>query len=190
MERRATSTAADDATLWRAVAAEDEDARQELARAVREVCGPVLRRKGVPAHELDDLLQEAQLSVLRYAARRPAPPRDLRGFLKWRARGVFSDYVREKWRRGRLQEIDEGVASGAADVAQPAALAELRAALEHCVERLKKNQRSVWTLRRDEGVGPREIGERLGVPYATVGVLFHRARQALADCLRRKGVAV
>ena len=41
---------------------------------------------------------------------------------------------------------------------------------------------------RERGLAYKEITETLGLPHGTVASKYHRAKEALADCLEKAGI--
>ena len=64
---------------------------------------------------------------------------------------------------------------------------QLRAALDAVIDRLRPEYRRVVVLRYQEDLDYAEIADIMNVPVGTVKTFLHRARQALADELRRAG---
>ena len=64
---------------------------------------------------------------------------------------------------------------------------EASAAIQGCLERLTAPQRAVFQLRQVEELSGAEVGEILGESVNHVGVLLHRARLRLRECLTQKG---
>lgn len=70
---------------------------------------------------------------------------------------------------------------------QPDALLEqkqLRGILEQCVTKLPERFRNIFLLRELEGLSRDEIAEQLRLSASNIGVILHRARLALRDCLQ------
>jgi len=61
--------------------------------------------------------------------------------------------------------------------------AEEHVALLGCVRQLERIQRLVVTMRMLEELSPRQVGETLGLTPNHIGVLLHRAKGALVDCM-------
>jgi RNA polymerase sigma-70 factor, ECF subfamily len=80
----------------------------------------------------------------------------------------------------------EPAAPPAADPVERQALGE---ALHACMARLRPEQRSVMTLRYEEGLSFEEIGRILGIPEATARSHVHRARKELSRLLAAAGWA-
>ena len=64
---------------------------------------------------------------------------------------------------------------------------EAAAAIRDCLEALPPLQRDVFQLREVEELSGAETGAVLGESANHVGVLFHRARLRLRDCLGQRG---
>lgn len=66
---------------------------------------------------------------------------------------------------------------------------EAAVAIESCLEQLPPLQRDVFQLRQVEELSAAEVAAIVGETPGHVGVLFHRARLRLRDCLMQKGWA-
>src|SRR3954447_2467736 len=64
---------------------------------------------------------------------------------------------------------------------------EASAAIQGCLERLTPQQRTVFQLRQVEELSGAEVSGIVGESVNHVGVLFHRARLRLRECLTQKG---
>ena len=75
---------------------------------------------------------------------------------------------------------------------QPADMAvynrEIRKYISECLDGVSEKQRMTFILREVELMETAEICEILGVTPANFGVLIHRARNQLRDCLEAKGI--
>ena len=175
--------------LWRRAAAGDEDGRAALGELALKIAVAELRRRAVRAGELEDLAQESVRSTLAFLARGGAEPRDLRTFLKYRARGILSDH------RKKMRTTDDtlawvpGLEPAEAGAGPDGRLDEgaLRAALAKCRAGLSPEKRAVLELRYDDGREAAEIARLLGIHRNTVGVRVFRALAELRECLRRRG---
>jgi RNA polymerase sigma-70 factor (ECF subfamily) len=63
--------------------------------------------------------------------------------------------------------------------------AEEHVALLGCVSQLGEIQRLVVTMRVLEELSPEEVARSLGLTRGNIGVLLHRAKRALLDCIER-----
>lgn len=66
--------------------------------------------------------------------------------------------------------------------------AEVRTKLEECLEVVPPQQRMAFVLREVEGLTTEEICKILEVTRTNLGVLLHRVRNRLRECLETKGV--
>lgn len=74
------------------------------------------------------------------------------------------------------------------DPARAAERSELRDALRHCIDRLPGGLHRAYVLRELEELEPDEVCETAGIARDSLPVFLYRARQALRECLQRKGV--
>lgn len=65
---------------------------------------------------------------------------------------------------------------------------ELGKAITHCLEAAPTRQRMAFTLREVEGLPTAEICKILDVTVTNLGVMLHRARNRLRECLEAKGI--
>jgi len=66
--------------------------------------------------------------------------------------------------------------------------AEVRRAIGGCLDTAPERQRSAFVLREVQGFTTQEICNILGVTATNLGVMLHRARIRLRECLETKGV--
>jgi len=71
------------------------------------------------------------------------------------------------------------------DPAQLADRAEIRAAVQQCLDKLPLTLRKVFVLREVEDCATEEICSAVAVTRGSVAVLLHRSRQLLRACLQR-----
>jgi RNA polymerase sigma factor (sigma-70 family) len=178
-----------DLGLWRAARAGDAQARSQLAELALEIATRELRvRRSLPG-DVEDLAQETVRQTLDVLSRTAEEPRDLRGFLKYRAWGVLSD--RRKKKRVDRSSIDEANAPEPAVAGRgPVGHALERAlldALSDCRKRLGSELGSVLRLRFEAQRETHEIADELDVHRNTIRVRVFRALAQLHDCLTSKG---
>jgi RNA polymerase sigma-70 factor (ECF subfamily) len=65
---------------------------------------------------------------------------------------------------------------------------EIRRALEACLEKVPEAQRLAFVLREVEELDTEEICKILDVTRTNLGVMLHRVRNRLRDCLESRGV--
>jgi len=66
--------------------------------------------------------------------------------------------------------------------------AEVRQGIDGCLDRVPTNQRMAFVLREIEGMDTQEICKILEVTRTNLGVLLHRVRNRLRECLEAKGI--
>ncbi len=66
--------------------------------------------------------------------------------------------------------------------------AEVRQGIDGCLDRVPTNQRMAFVLREIEGMSTQEICKILEVTRTNLGVLLHRVRNRLRECLEAKGI--
>lgn len=116
--------------------------------------------------------------------------------------GIFLNKVREHWkeirRAGEQEAIDEVIESRfdtkgrwlqpPEDIEARIAASEFRVFLNACLEALPPLQRSAFHLREVEEMSTEEICKILEVSTTHCGVVLHRARHRLRECLEAKGI--
>ena len=66
--------------------------------------------------------------------------------------------------------------------------AEVRQGIDGCLDQVPTNQRMAFVLREIEGMDTQEICKILEVTRTNLGVLLHRVRNRLRECLEAKGI--
>jgi RNA polymerase sigma-70 factor (ECF subfamily) len=175
----------DPATLQRVV---DDHARR-LYRAARGM--------GLGAAEAEDVVQEVFLTFLTTLARfegRSTISTWLFGILHHK----MQDRRRDEARGRQMAPIDEDLLDHQFDAQgkwivppiAPDRLATSRqagVAVRQCLDDLPPLQREVFHLRQVEELPAADVGAMVGESDGHVGVLLHRARLRLRECLDRKG---
>lgn len=177
------------ADLWRRASAGDAVAREQLAALAGSIAHSELRRRGVPSFALDDLAQDVVRSTLAFLAKAHEAPRDLRGFLKYRAWGVLSDHRKHMRNAPAMVETHAAPEVATADhgPAERAHRRQLAQALAECTSRLPDEQREAVELRYGARMETEVIAARLAVHRNTINVRVFRALDKLRECLARKG---
>jgi len=130
----------------------------------------------------EDIVQQTWVAAL------TRPPEDRRAVRGWLS-GVVRRLTARHWRDRSARNRREGVAARpdrVPSVAEITAREEVRTRVVRAVLALKEPYRSVVTLRYLEGLPPREISRRLGVPVETVRTRLKRALALLKDRLDRE----
>jgi RNA polymerase sigma-70 factor (ECF subfamily) len=137
------------------------------------------------AHAADDLLQDIAVALMRrFGDYDPSRP-----FIAW-AMGVAKiqlltlrrDRARAATRFSR--ESVEALAEAWQEVLPE--LDDRRLALRRCLESVQGRSRELLSLRYEQALEPRQIGERLGQAAGTVRVALSRLRAALQSCIERR----
>jgi RNA polymerase sigma-70 factor (ECF subfamily) len=138
--------------------------RNQVFRYLSRIVGQV---------DASELTQEVFLRV----ARGPVPERDqgaLRAWVFHIARNLALNHVRDKGRRGEVEELAEHGA---------AATQELSVALREALEQLSAIDRDVFLMRESGGLGYDEIARACDLTADAVRSRLHRARLHLRATL-------
>jgi RNA polymerase sigma-70 factor (ECF subfamily) len=172
----------DDNELIAAVAAGDDTALRELFS--RHAPWLAIRlRAGLPAADVEDVLQETFLAVWRGAASYRLEGAG--GWLWGIARRQAAMWLR---RRGRVDTAAVAETAGPRGATDPAELAVSRAELAAALDALGPQgspQRETWRLMYIEDRTVAEVAELTGVPAGTVKSRAYHARRLLRAALGR-----
>jgi RNA polymerase sigma factor (sigma-70 family) len=130
----------------------------------------------------EDVVQEAWLAALR----KQPPAHALGGWLKVAARNFARGLGREEARRS-ARERSVARPEALPSAAETAAQLELLRRLLDALEALAEPARTIVRLRHLEGLTPREIARRLGLPAERVRDQLHRGLAQLRHALDRGG---
>lgn len=150
----------------------------------------VLRRLVASLSDVDDLVQECYLRILR--ARERVPIRSSKAFLFTTARNAAHDLHRRRVVANpiALEETDgscvltderPGVADSVCHQQELALLAE-------AIRELPERCRQVFLLRKIQELPQKEIARRLGISESTVETLVAKGAARCADYLHRRGL--
>jgi len=157
----------------------------EAARELVERYTPALRRfasqAGVRPQDIDDLLQETWLRVVRSAGRYDP----LQPFPRWLFT-IAMNRIRSRWERDTpapLADLDIASAGAGADARIES---EQRAtAVRSLVSELPQHLGDTILLRYFEELSEREVAQRLGIPLGTVKSRLHHGMRRLRSELER-----
>lgn len=160
-----------------------------LARTHARPLAATAVREGLTRVDAIDAVQEAFTTLLGLPQARELSLDDEGAA---RLMGALVRNAARNIRRRRLRrQADEPLESGT-DVAadEPSVEALIAAAEEHvallgCVNQLAEIQRLVVKMRVLGELSPEEVARTLGLTRGHVGVLLHRAKHALVECLER-----
>lgn len=135
--------------------------------------------------EADDVLQEVALVIVeKFEDWDPERP-----FVGWAlgiSRRVVLAHLRGKYRDSKV-EFSDAVELVAASYEKLNPQAELmKDSLAECLGQVRGQSRQLMSLRYTEGLELKQIAERLGMTASNVGVMLHRVRAALRDCVDRR----
>lgn len=144
-----------------------------------------LRRRGVQAETIDDIVQGAYLRVLSAAGRTPL--RNAYGYLAFAARSEIVDGLRHKV-RVPIETVEAAKLTLFADDAPgPDRIAEERErlrAVERAIDRMPPMRQAVLRMRRIEGTPQRDTARALGLNEHAVE---HHMRAAMRQLKRMDG---
>lgn len=134
-------------------------------------------------NNVEDVVQEVAVAI----ARGYADSDRTRPFVPWAlgiARHKVADYQRKHFRSKQVFDSDllETIEQGHQDIESEAQ--EMRRALDLCVGRLQERGRMLIQLRYGHSLKPAQIAERVGMTANAVGVVLHRVRKSLSECIR------
>lgn len=160
-----------------------------LARTHTRLLAGVAVREGLTRFEAVDAVQEAFATLLGLAqARELAMDGDGAAQLMTVLVRNAARNMRRRHHRARAHETIDAALDPAMD--SPSVDALIAAAEEHiallgCVNQLAEIQRRVVTLRMLEELTPTDTASSVGLTSGHVGVLLHRAKRELIECLER-----
>ncbi len=133
--------------------------------------------------DADDAAQEALARALECG---PAVPAARRSWLAAVVRNVAAGLRRDRTRRRRREALAARpeATSAAADLAEKA---ETLRAVAQAVDALDPDERAIVLFRHYDGLPPRAIAARLGLPVTTVKSRLQRAHQRLRERLDQRG---
>jgi RNA polymerase sigma-70 factor (ECF subfamily) len=166
---------------------DEQTFRMLYERTARPLWSYLYRASG-SASLADDLLQESYYRMLR--VRLPEMNQDyMRNYLF----RIGTNLLRDHWRRKKGEAAftprveEENAAEQVPDAATAGEAIEMRSDLKRVLLLLKPRERELLWLAYVEGSSHREIAEIAGLKEQSIRPLLFRARQKLADLLRKRG---
>jgi RNA polymerase sigma-70 factor (ECF subfamily) len=146
-----------------------------------------LRWRTRDPHLAQDLAQETFLQAYRNRQSFDPARGHERGWLLGIARHVSANAARRQGARPQQYPGMDAIADGAwIDPRGPRQESERLTALQRCIETLTSRAREILHLIYTEHMAYAEIAKRIGMGLSAVKVAACRARQALAECMRRR----
>jgi RNA polymerase sigma-70 factor (ECF subfamily) len=184
--------------LMMRIAARDELACEQLVRDYTARMHAVARRMLHSDADADDAVQDAFISIFRYAASFLGDSR----LWTWMHRIVVNAClmkIRTAARGGGMTSIEallptydqsghrtQNPQSWSADAFEQAARSDMRAKVRECIDLLPESYRSVLILRDIEELDTEQAAKMLGTTSGNVKTRLHRARMALRTLLDQK----
>lgn len=189
-ERRAAAERERVAALVTAAAGGEARAFRELMSAFQNAFYGVARRYAGSHEDADDVLQEAFVKIYQNLSTLSSPE----AFFPWARRIAINTALDHIRRRRRTSEVetasdDPEIAERESAFDRPDRRVERREfylELERALRSLPPRQREVVTLHDVEGLSTEEVGDRLGVPPATVRSNLFYGREKLRGMLARR----
>jgi len=150
-----------------------------------------LRRKFPALQDVDDVVQESYLKVVR--ARIEGRLHSARGFLFTAARNTALDVFRRRRTNPQTDLVEDAqlrVLEEGPGVAETVSRSQDLAILAEAIESLPPRCRQVLKLRKIYGLSHREIAAQLGISERTVNVQVGLGVRRCADFLQARGYAV
>jgi RNA polymerase sigma factor (sigma-70 family) len=148
-------------------------------------------RRSLQAADVDDLVQESYVKVLREHER--GEVRSTKSFLFTVARNAVRDLLRSRG-VARAEYITENeplpVLEEGPGVVDLVSRRQELAMLSEAIRELPERCRQVFLLRKIQGLSQREIAARLDITENTVETLVAKGARRCADYLRSRGLGV
>jgi RNA polymerase sigma-70 factor (ECF subfamily) len=147
--------------------------------------GRAARGLGFSSSDAEDLVQTVAVTFLEVMPRYEGRS-SVRTFLF----GILRRKAAEMRRRARRLDQDDAALEStpsSSDGESRVSNAQLGQVLRDCIEQLPQKQRSAAQLRFQQEQETEVVGQGLGVSANYIGVLIHRAREHLRDCVGRHG---
>ena len=153
----------------------------------------VVRSRVRDSHATDEVMQEIALAVWQQNSR----PTDASKVAPWLYRVAIRQTINHRRRSGRLQRLLAGFARNGAHKETSAAnprdwvlAEEVQQSVAVALEKLSPHDREILLLKYTEGWTYKQLAEQLGVKVKTVEHRLMKARRALRNCLRERGLGV
>lgn len=156
-----------------------EAALPVLARMIRAY----LVRLGIRAHNLEDVAQEVIIRVHIYRHRRRGTTM---ASLKWWLHTICRHMAIDHCAAVAFEPDSLAAAAARTSSAPP----DLPEALEHCISKLREPDATIFRVRHDLQWSCADIAAMFGWQKRNCERILARARAALIECLRGKGIEI
>lgn len=177
----ATAVVADSELIARYLGG-DESAAAELVRRHTAALARFVAFQGVPADDLEDVVQDAFFKAFR-SLKSFRGGSSFRTWLLTIGANLVKD-LRRRWQRRQVLALSPDVADPGADPALETEAALLAARLTEGIGRLARMRRQVFLLRAHEGLEYDEIARALGISEGAARVHYHHAVKRLKAWIR------
>ena len=161
----------------------DPEALEELCRGISTSATAVLRRAGATPSELEDVVQDCIVRVLR-ALKTLKHENRLAALVVLSSRHAWFDHLRRKHKQQELRRVlEQRLARISIRDNSPHKAARLEAALVRAIESMPLRLRKLFFLWKLEGLTTRDIATDLGVCCSTVKNLKLLLLKKLKDWL-------
>lgn len=160
---------------------DEESFRAFYARTARPLWS-YLRRAAGDSALADDIVQESYYRFLRAGL-----PEMNEAYQKNYLFRIATNLLRDHWRRKKGETVPLLEAPVDEDTSKNV---QVRSDLARVLEHLKPRERQMLWLAYVEGSSHKEIADIVGLKAASIRLLLFRARQKLADLIRKNGFGV
>ncbi len=137
-------------------------------------------------HDAQDILQDVAAAVFAHDFSASGMPRSFNAWAMQLARHKVVDYRRRRGTQKNMFDTDtiNTIADAYANIKDEHN--PRREALEHCLDKIRGNPRTMLELRYRANMRAAEISKVTGQNIAAVRVALHRIRLALRECIERR----
>lgn len=163
----------------------DKAAYKQLLQEVTQYTHGYLSKKMAGRSEVEDVVQEALLTVHR--ARHTFDPK--RGAFRSWLHAIVESRLMDFWRKQKRKEAHETTSEDELSVLieAPKEISQLDVdEFKVALEELSKNQQDILLALKLEGLTIKEAAERFGMTESTVKVTAHRGYKKLKEALRER----
>lgn len=184
----------EDEALARDLVGGDRQAQREVWRRYSPMVRRILRRALGPSHDVEDLMQDAFLSLFE-AGRRLREPRALKAYVIAIAARTARGELRKRWVRRWVKllpegELDESTAGAPRAVTPDPESREALRRFYQLLDKLGAETRAAFVLRFMEGLEVTEVADALGISLSTAKRRVARAWDRMVLLVEREPALV